>query len=316
MRILTFTVPPEMDNARGKVFLRTHCGLSYRMVLALKQVENGVTADGQLLRTIDRVHAGQHIVIRLPEEHRAMQQPSVRTVPIAYEDDDVLIFDKPADMPTHPSAGHVNDTLANAAAAYLASKGESCAFRPVNRLDRNTSGLVVTAKHAYAAARLNHRVDKIYLAVTEGIPAESGTIDAPLRTMEGHGIRREIGDGGEPAVTHWRTLAVGNGHALLRVTIETGRTHQIRAHFSGVGFPLAGDDMYGGHTDRIARQALHCVSVHLLHPVTSDPVERTAPLPDDFIALLRSCNIAVPNSTDWLPFDSDSSDIAQEKVTK
>ena len=307
MRILTFTVPPEMDGVRGKVFLRSVCGLSYRMVRSLKEVPDGITADGQLLRTIDRVRAGQRVEIHLPADVRPMQTPRVLPLTVVYEDDDVTVLDKPAGMPTHPSAGHADDTLANAAAAYFAAKGVSCVFRPINRLDRNTSGLLVAAKHAHAAARLSGRVDKIYFAVTEGIPPESGTIDAPLRTMEGHGIRREIGAGGAPAVTHWRTMGVGADHALLRVTIDTGRTHQIRAHFCGMGFPLAGDDMYDGTTDRIGRHALHCAAVRFAHPVTGRTVVCTAPVPEDFAALLRGCGIAIPNSTDALPFDGEIS---------
>lgn len=302
MRILEFTVPEQFDQARGNVFLRSFCRLSHRTILALKQVENGVTADGKLLRVIDRVRTGQKVVIRLPEEHHVMQQAVSLPVLVVYEDEDLLVFNKPADMPIHPSAGHADDTLANAAAAYLSAKGECCAFRPVNRLDRNTSGLAVTAKHAHAAARLNGHVEKIYLAVTQGIPPASGTIDAPLRTMEGHGIRREIGDGGESAITHWRTLETGEDHALLRVVIATGRTHQIRAHFSCSGYPLAGDDMYGGHLTLIARHALHCAAVRFLHPVTNQPMELLAPLPEDMVRLLHLCGMEAPLPEALLPF--------------
>lgn len=311
MRILTFTVPPELDGARGKVFLRGYCGLSYRMVRSLKEVPDGITADGQLLRTIDRVRAGQCVTVRLPDDTRPMQSARALPIAIVHEDDDVLVLNKPAGMPTHPSAGHPDDTLANAVAAYMAEKGAHCVFRPINRLDRNTSGLLVAAKHAHAAARLSGRVEKIYFAVTEGIPPASGTVDAPLRPMAGHGIRREIGPGGVPAVTHWRTMATGAGHALLRVTIDTGRTHQIRAHFCGMGFPLAGDDMYDGATDRIARHALHCAAVRFAHPVTGAPVLCTAPVPADFAALLRGCGMAVPSPADALPFDGECPDSAR-----
>ena len=305
MRELHFTVPAEYDGLRGAAFLRGFCGLSYHTVRMLKQAERGVTANGALLRTIDRVHAGQQVTVRLPDDARPMQAPLCVPVPVAYEDADVLVFNKPPEMPIHPSHGHERDTLANAAAAYLAAKGEHCAFRPLNRLDRNTSGLAVTAKHTHAASRLSGRIDKIYLAVTEGIPAPKGTLDAPLRRREGCGIRREIGAGGEPAVTHWQVLAAGAGHALLRVVIDTGRTHQIRAHFASTGYPLAGDDMYGGSQARISRQALHCAAVRFVQPVTGAPVELFAPLPDDMARLLAGCGMPVPASETLRPFGAE-----------
>lgn len=212
-------------------------------------------------------------------------------VPVLYEDDDVLVFDKPPFMPVHPSAGHAADTLANAAAAYLHKKGECATFRPTNRLDRNTSGIVVTAKHAHAAYALTGTVEKAYLAVIQGTLVGAGTIDAPLRRMEGHGIRREIGEGGERAVTHWKALAQGNGHTLLAVWLETGRTHQIRAHFCSSGFPLAGDDMYDGSTALIARHALHCGRAVFPQPVSGEEIALHSPLPEDFCALLERCGI-------------------------
>lgn len=302
MRVLKFTVPEKYHNMKAKVFLRSFCKLSARTMIRLKQVPNGITVDGHLLRTIDPVKAGQVVVLRLPEESHGMQQPIALSVPVVYEDDDVLVFNKPPYMPIHPSAGHADDTLANAAAAYYAARGENCIFRPINRLDRNTSGLAVTAKHAHAAALLSGKVEKIYLAVTQGIPPSEGTINAPLRTMEGHGIRREIGEGGEYAVTHWRTLSASNGHALLRVVIDTGRTHQIRAHFSCTGYPLAGDDMYDGALDRIPRHALHCAAVRFTHPILNTPIELTAPLPSDMQNLLVDLSIPVPDILTLLPF--------------
>ncbi|MGI6261461.1 MAG: RluA family pseudouridine synthase [Acutalibacteraceae bacterium] len=300
LRELHFTVPEQFDGARGKFFLRSFCGLSYHTVLELKQVENGVTADGVLLRTIDRVHAGQQVVIRLPQEKERPQQAVEMQVPVLYEDDDVLAFDKPPFMPVHPSAGHAADTLANAAAAYLQQKGECATFRPVNRLDRNTSGIVVTAKHAHAAYALSGAVEKAYLAVVQGILTGKGTVDAPLRRMEGHGIRREIGEGGERALTHWRALACGKDHTLLAVRLETGRTHQIRAHFSSLGFPLAGDDMYDGSTELITRHALHCGRAAFSQPVSGEKICLHSPLPKDFRILLLRCGMDPQAAEDGL----------------
>ncbi len=302
MRTLEFIVPPQYDGTKAKVFLRSFCKLSARTMVRLKQVPDGITSDGQLLRTIDPVRAGQVVTLHLPEESHPMQEAADLTVSVVYEDDDVTVYDKPPYMPIHPSAGHACDTLANAAATRSAARNIVELFRPINRLDSNTSGLAVTARHAHAAARLSGNVEKIYLAVTEGIPPASGTIDAPLRTMEGHGIRREIGEGGERAVTHWHTIATGGGHALLRVVIDTGRTHQIRAHFACTGYPLAGDDMYGGHTGRITRHALHCAAVRFVQPVTGESIRLTAPLPEDFCRLLASLSISAGDIPALLPY--------------
>lgn len=304
MRVLEFTVPQEYHGAKAKVFLRSFCKLSARTMIRLKQSPDGITILGKTLRTIDPVQAGQVVRLQLPEESHPMQQAVACIVPVVYEDDDVTVYDKPANMPIHPSAGHACDTLANAAAARSAARGEVALFRPINRLDRNTSGLAVTARHAHAAARLSGRIEKIYLAVTEGIPPISGTIDAPLRPMEGHGIRREIGPGGESAVTHWHTIAAANGHALLRVTIDTGRTHQIRAHFACTGYPLAGDDMYGGSLTLIPRHALHCAAVRFTQPVTGETILLTAPLPEDLRCLLTALSIETPEVSSLLPYFS------------
>lgn len=300
MRILRFTVPQEYDGAKGKDFLRRYCGLSYRLVVALKQIENGVTADGNVLRTIDRVKSGQTVEIRLSDEDESPQECAESgDAAVLYEDDDVLVFDKPAEMPVHPSKLHPNGTLANVAAKYSRSKGESISFRPINRLDRNTTGIVVTAKNSYAAAKLSGKTEKIYFAVIEGILEGKGTIDAPLRRKEGHAIQREIGEGGETAVTHWESIAVGEGHTLLKVMIETGRTHQIRAHFSSLGYPLAGDDMYGGSTDKISRHALHCAVLWFSHPVSSETVTVKSALPRDFADLLEKCKMVPPSEEYW-----------------
>lgn len=293
MRTLSFTVPPEYDGARGSAFLRGCCGLSYHTVLALKQVPDGVTADGMLLRTIDRVRAGQRVVVTLPPETKP---PQVAVnfpfeVPVLYEDDDVLVFDKPAGMPVHPSAGHSDDTLANYAAAYQARSGEGPApFRPVCRLDRDTTGILVTAKHAHAAFALAGRVDKSYLAVAQGLLEGAGVVDAPLRRKEGHGIVREVApDGiGERAVTRWRVISQGAGHTVLRFDLETGRTHQIRAHCAYLGHPLAGDELYGGARGLIGRQALHCGRASFPQPITGEPVVLNSPLPADMRALLAA----------------------------
>ncbi len=293
MREIAICVPPSWDGVMAKRFLRGYCGLSYRLMVSLKSQPGGITMDGRLLRVIDPVYGGKTVVLRLPDDSSA-PVPVALPFHVCYEDADLLVADKPPFMPVHPTHDHQRDTLANAVAAYLAAKGEACAFRSVYRLDRDTSGLVVVAKNAYAASRLNRRVEKTYFAVAQGILCGSGCIDAPLHRKEGHGIQQEAGGYGVCAVTHWEALGAGTGHTLLRLWLETGRTHQIRVHCASLRHPLAGDDMYGGSREKIGRQALHCGYARLVHPVSGAVLSFFSPLPADIVTLLAGCRIPVP----------------------
>jgi len=284
---LTFSVPAEFDGAMLKAFLRRGCGLSSRLMVLLKQTENGILRNGRHARVIEPVTAGDMVTLRLPEENCAVE-PFALPLAVVYEDAHLLVLNKPSGMPVHPtSCGHEMDTLANAVSFYMRSRGESYAFRPLNRLDKNTTGLVLTAKEPYSAYRLKTGVEKRYTAVCEGVFSGSGTVDAPIRVKEGHTIEREAGNGGQRAVTHYKTLAGLHNHTLAQFTLETGRTHQIRVHMAYLGHPLAGDDMYGGSTKYIARQALHCERMSFLHPVTSKKMELFASLPDDMARFIE-----------------------------
>ncbi len=151
----------------------------------------------------------------------------------------------------------------------------------------DTSGALLAAKNAYAAALLPKSVSKVYVGVCEGIIKTKGTVDKPIRLKEGHTIERETGEGGVRAVTHYEPLLSGNGHTLLRFTLETGRTHQIRVHMSSIGNPLAGDDLYGGSRALIGRQALHCAEVSFVRPISNEEITVKAPLPEEFERLVK-----------------------------
>ncbi len=304
MPVLTFTVPEQNDGISVYNFLRAKCGVSYRLIHRLKRVPMGITANGFHIRTIDPLCGGDVVALNIPEDENPTV-PVEMPIDIVYEDEHIAVINKPFGMPVHPAREHVADTLANAFSAHLLANGEpNSAFRVINRLDRDTSGLVLTAKNSHAASLLHGRTDKIYYAICQGILTESGTVDAPIRVKEGHGIQREVGEGGIRAVTHWcamrnMTLTARNGVSydltLLEIHLETGRTHQIRVHFSSMGMPLAGDDMYGGSRDLISRQALHCGQLDFSHPITGKRLQFTSPLPDDMKALCdenssyRSC---------------------------
>ncbi|MBR2177369.1 MAG: RluA family pseudouridine synthase [Clostridia bacterium] len=267
---MKFTVSPELDGISVQNFLRRYCHVSARLLAKLKRVENGITCNNNPIRSIDSLKKGDIIELKMPEDIPHIE-PVDLPVEIVYEDSSIVIYSKPPKMPVHPVHDHQLDTLANAAAFHALQNGESYAFRAVNRIDRDTSGLVLAAKTPYAAAFLPKRTDKIYVALCEGRLTGNGTIDAPLRLKEGHTIQREIGEGGVRAVTHYEAVEnYGNDYTLLRLTLETGRTHQIRAHFAGIGHPLAGDDMYGGSREHFPRQCLHCAELSLIHPETGE----------------------------------------------
>lgn len=267
---MKFTVPQEFDGITVQNFLRKHCFVSARMLTKLKRVENGITLDGKHIRNIDILHGGDTVELILPEESVHIE-PVDLPLDIVYEDEWLIVYNKPPFMPVHPVRDHQFDTLANAAAFHAAKTGENYTFHAINRLDKDTSGLVLAAKNAYGASFLPSRTEKLYIALCEGKITGSGTIDAPLRLKEGHTIQREIGEGGVRAVTHYTAVEnYGEDYTLLEIRLETGRTHQIRAHFSCIGHPLAGDDMYGGSRERFPRQCLHCAELSFTHPESGE----------------------------------------------
>ena len=294
MPTIKFTVPPENDGISVYNFLRAKCGVSYRLIKKLKRVTLGITANGQHIRTIDPLRGGDEVVLNVPEDENPTM-PVELPIDVIYEDQHIAVINKPFHMPVHPAREHNADTLANAFSAHLMRNGEpNAAFRVINRLDRDTSGLVLTAKNSHAASLLHGHTDKVYYAICQGTLTGSGTIDAPIRIMEGHGIQREVGEGGVRAVTHWQTLKNFTVTAsdekryeltLLKIHLETGRTHQIRVHFTSLGMPLAGDDMYGGSRDLMERQALHCGQLDFFHPIAGEKMHFAIPLPEDMAAL-------------------------------
>lgn len=306
---LTFRVVPQYNEKPLKLFLRRHCEISAALMTALKKNERGITVNGAHARVVDIVRTGDTVVLTLPEDHSEIP-PADLPCKVLYEDAHVIAYDKPPFMTVHPVRGHQGDTLANAAAAYAMKKGESYSFRAVNRLDRDTSGIVLAAKNSFAASLLPQSVEKTYIGVCEGEITQPGTINKPIRLKPGHTIERETGEGGEPAVTHYEPIKCVGGRTLVKFKLETGRTHQIRVHMASIGHPLEGDDMYSGKCsgDRsytaailspeelkkawedyfsrtqstkgeFVRQALHCAKITFIHPVTKEKITIISTLP-------------------------------------
>lgn len=287
MAELCYTVPPAFDGDTMQNFLRRDCGLSWRMVVKLKRVERGITLDGVPVRTIDRIKAGQTVRLRMLEDTVRIDAVDM-PLAVVWEDDNLLVVNKPPYLAVHPSAGLPDPTLANAVVGYYRRRGEEHSFRPVNRLDRNTSGLLLVGKNAHATYALAGKVHKEYLALVLGNLQGAGCIDQPIRVKDGCCITREVGEGGKPSITHYEALASNGSVTLVRLWLETGRTHQIRVHMAWLGYPLAGDTMYGTDETVLPRHGLHCYRMAFTHPLTGEALSLSAPLPEDMAALVAT----------------------------
>ena len=290
MRELAFPVPLEYDGVRLKSFLRGYCGLSSRLMIKLKRQPMGITNNGLHAIVTDTLNTSDVVRILIPDDEKQLE-PINLPLSVIYEDCDILVVDKPANMPMYPTPGHDSDSLANAVAAYFLNSAQKLAFRPVYRLDKDTTGLVVLAKNSYAAARLSGSIQKEYIAVCEGKLSGNGVIREPIGLKEGHRIQREVTSDGKDAITKWTAICSANRHSMVALELETGRTHQIRVHLAYLGYPLAGDDIYGGSLSLIARQALHCGKICFIHPVTALKMKFTCDLPSDMQNLLHVCNM-------------------------
>ncbi|MBQ6874238.1 MAG: RluA family pseudouridine synthase [Clostridia bacterium] len=280
MRRLEYIIPEEFDGERVQNFLRGGVHLSLRLLRSLKRVENGIELNGEHVRTVDIIHKGDVLTLNIPQEEGAVAVSGIR-LNVIYEDEDILIVNKPPMLPVHESHNHQGDTLANAVSAYLNEKGKSSVFRAIGRLDMGTSGLVVCALNQYCASRLSGKIEKEYLAVATGEYTGCGTIDAPIYRPDPLKTTRCVDERGDRAVTHYESLKSGNGMSLLRIRLETGRTHQIRVHFASLGTPLVGDYLYGKTTERFNHQLLHCHKVSFVHPVTKERIECIGDMPED-----------------------------------
>lgn len=282
MRIIEFKISAENSGKQIRDFLRDF-GVSSSLLTKLKNTENGITKNGEFARTIDRICTGDTIKITIENKGHMPEKLTNSDVQAVYNDEDILVLNKPAFMPVHESRNHRGDTLANAAACYMES---DTAFRAVYRLDRDTSGLVLIAKNELAACKLAGKIHKDYYAVCKSTLSGKGTIDLPIRRVCESIIERGVFEDGEKAVTHWEAVSNKNNTTLLKINLETGRTHQIRVHFSHLGYPLLGDTLYGGDTDLINRQALHCKAIYFTHPITEKKMVIECDFPNDFKGLI------------------------------
>ena len=281
MRRIDFNVEPSYDGFTVEKYLMSVKGLSRRLITKIKYSE-GIMINGVVSRTVDIIKSGDIVSVIMGDE-KCLEENLSLDIPIVYNDDDIVVFNKPCGVPVHPSIRHYNDTLGN----YFSAVFKGVSFRPVNRLDKDTSGLCVVAKNAFAAAELQKSVDKTYYAVVKGNPDDEGEINLPIAREDGTIIKRKVDETGQEAITRYKSVMRKNGYTLLEIKLLTGRTHQIRVHFSHIGFALAGDELYGGDMSVIKRHALHCKTLKFIHPVTKEKVVVDSEIPDDMAMLFK-----------------------------
>lgn len=264
-----------------------HAGVSATMRRRIKH--NGCcTLNGKTADTRTFVQEGDVVRVTLPEHNPFTPQDI--PVEIAYEDDYIIVVNKPAGLLMHPTSGAHDGTLANALAWHYRKTGQTCSYHPMHRLDRNTSGLCLIAKQPqiqYAFSRQQLAYHRYYLALAEGrFPAPNVTVHWPIARQEGSIILRRTGTDGKAAHTDIHRLAVCADYSLLSLALFTGRTHQIRVHCAALGHPLVGDDLYGGGRTLLQRQALHACRIQFIHPVSGSFITVNSPLPADMQALI------------------------------
>lgn len=305
-------------------------GYSRHIRTFLKQHPGSVVLNGTSAFFYQTLSKGDCLTIHLLEEASSEKiVPIQLPIDIIYEDEDLLIVNKRPDTPIHPSQGNYENTLANGIAWYYASRNQPFVYRCINRLDRDTTGLLILAKNMLSGAILsaqmkNREIHRTYLAIVEGCIPESGTISAPIGRVGDSVIERQVDEvHGDPAVTHFTRLAYlkpedipvnpkladeyvaddelnhskvsADGLSLAQLRLETGRTHQIRVHMTSIGHPLPGDTLYNPTTTLMDRQALHSYSLEFIHPITGEAMCFTCPLPEDMAHFFpESCYTSSP----------------------
>lgn len=286
-----------------ETFLKKEFALTERQIRQAKFRENGILVNGERKRVTEQLRAGDQVEVLLEERQNQKILPSAGSLAILYEDEDLLVVNKPAGLVVHPSHGHYSDTLLNRAVYHCEERGEHTLLRAVGRLDKDTSGVLVLAKNQVAAARLSAdkeagMFEKEYLALTGNRPKQAkGTIDLPIGKDPQSLSKMRIDPDGLHAVTHYELAENKNRKMppyLIKLQIETGRTHQIRVHMAALGCPLLGDPLYGGgKSDKITRTALHAWRCSLTHPFCGDQMHFYAELPEDMKRMLGNADSSI-----------------------
>ena len=288
--LVQFIVTEEYKEEKLGNFLRKQ-GFSSRLIKQLKYVQNGLMVNGQYSYTNRILQAGDTVQVTMPQKATELIPENI-PLDIVFENEYIMVVNKPAGIVVHPTFKYPGGTLGNGYIYLMSERGiEQPVFYPVMRLDRNTSGLVLLAKSSFAASFYRKGISKTYIALLEGeLKENEGSITTSIGYAENSFVKRQVnGEGEKESRTDYKVMHCGNGYTLVEVYPKTGRTHQIRVHFSSIGHPLAGDDFYGGSTKEINRQALHCYKLAFVHPFTKDEITITAQIPEDIQSLIDKC---------------------------
>ena len=299
MEIRTLQVNPENAGERLDAFLAEQLEDVTRSAAAKLCAGGSVTREGKPLAKNYRLTGGETVTVELPEPEPINAVPQDIPLDIVYEDEDVIVINKPKGLVVHPAPGHPDGTLVNALLHHCGDSlsGIGGELRPgiVHRIDRDTSGLIIAAKNDFAHQRLSaqlqdHTLSRVYRCIVVGsLPQEEGTVDAPIGRHPVDRKKMAVVANGRPAITHWEVIARYGGYTHVRCRLETGRTHQIRVHMAHIGHPILGDTVYGAKrpVPGLQGQCLHAVGLRFIHPRTGEVVECSCPLPEEFREVLR-----------------------------
>lgn len=293
-RNIDYIIDEDSAGLRVEQFLRRK-RYSGQNLSEIKRMPKSILVNGVHYYMRQELSTGDHLQVRICETKNSEKIPPTNLpLDIIYEDEDLLVLNKPAGMPIHPSLNNYTNSIANALAYYFQSQGKPFIFRCCNRLDRDTSGLTIVSKHLVSGSILSdmtkyREVHREYLAIARGsVTPSEGTIQAPLGRKGGTIIERTVDwEHGENAVTHYKVVKEANGHSLVSLRLETGRTHQIRIHMKYLGYPLIGDYLYNPDMEYMTRQALHSHHMEFTHPITGEHMSFTAPLPEDMARVMQ-----------------------------
>lgn len=279
------------DEVNIRQVLREKFGISERLLTKLKKNQKIFLNDSNKIYMDMYVKQNDKISVNLDfDEDNSNIIPVKMDLKILYEDESIIIVDKPANMPVHPSLNHYEDSLSNGIKYYFNILELKRKIRPINRLDKNTSGIVIFAKNEYIQDRLN-KYHKEYLAIVVGKLLGSGIIDKPIARKEDSIIERCIDSNGEKSITEYEVIQnfkVNNTNlSLVKCILHTGRTHQIRVHMKSIGHPILGDTLYGNYSELINRQALHAYKISFIHPITKKEIEITSSIPNDMLKIIN-----------------------------
>ena len=285
-------IKPEQNGKTVLEILKGDLSFPSSVITFLKTRDNGIILNGERVTVRKTLHEGDVLELEYRDEKEISElseiKPSDISLDIIYEDDDIIALNKPPFMPTHPSHNHQEDTLANGLKHLFNKRDVPFIFRAVNRLDNCTSGIVLVAKNRLSAAKLSksikeRRIEKSYLAIIHGCTDnDCGFIDAPIKRAEDSIITRTVSQDGAPSLTKYKALIKGDMYSVVSASPITGRTHQLRVHFSYIGHPICGDTLYGYPSQFINRQALHAYKLIFDHPTRNEKITLLAPPPKDF----------------------------------